>query len=79
MKTDPKTSSKGKSLRQVGIAMTIPMALLAGPLVGWFIGDFLEKRFQLSPYVTLFFTLFGFVAGVYHAWKLVKEISQNDK
>ncbi len=79
MKTNRNIPSRGDTLRQVGLAMTIPMALLAGPLVGWFIGNFLEKKFTLPHYVTVFFIIFGFIAGIRHAWRLIKQISQDDK
>ena len=63
--------------RQIGLAMMIPMTLAAGPLVGWFIGDWIDHRFNIAPWGINIMVIFGFIAGITQTWKIIKEISRD--
>ncbi len=65
--------------RQVGLLTAVPMILAAGPLVGFFIGDWLDKKFHTAPWLMLVFLIFGFIAGVKETISLIKIAMKEDK
>lgn len=67
-----------KLVRQMGLAITIPMMLLAGPLVGWFIGSWLDKKFGTNPWLLIILLVLGTTASVRETIKIIKEISKDD-
>jgi len=42
----------------------IPMILAAAPLIGYFLGRWIDQRFGTEPLFTFIFLIIGFVAGV---------------
>ena len=68
-----------KGIRTVGFVTFIPFMLAAGPLSGYFLGSFLQKKFHLSSYVVLTSVVFGFVIGVMETVKILKAISRMNK
>ena len=74
-----KPDDKFKLARQMGIAITIPMVLLAGPLVGWFIGSWLDKKFGTEPWFLTIMLIMGLAAGIRQTIQLIKQISRDDK
>jgi F0F1-type ATP synthase assembly protein I len=58
--------------RQVALLTSIPMILLFGPLVGYFIGDFLDQLFGTSPWLMIIFTAMGSLSGVKQTITLIK-------
>lgn len=67
---------KGERLRQVMVLGTIPMVLVAGPLIGFFIGDYLDRRFGTSPWAMLVFLVLGGVASVRQTIRLLARASE---
>ncbi len=63
---------KNKSLRQLGIYMTIPFVLAVPPLVGWLIGSRLDNWLGTKPYLMFFLIFLGFVAGVRELYRIIK-------
>jgi len=57
----------------------IPIMLAAGPLSGYVAGDYLEKRFSLSPYVTLICIGLGSIASIIEVVKIIKRVLQINK
>ncbi len=51
-------------LRRLGLLTTIPVVLLAGPLIGFYIGDYIDKKLSTAPWFMLFFLLLGFIASI---------------
>ena len=56
--------SYGRVVRQIGLVTTIPMILAAGPLVGFWIGQWGDMRFGTDPWGKVFVSLLGFAASV---------------
>lgn len=51
-------------VRQIGVVTTIPMILVAGPLVGFWIGQWLDRQFHVDPWGKTIFPLLGFAASL---------------
>jgi ATP synthase protein I len=76
---DKKLDEKYSMYRQLGIFTTIPIILAVGPILGYFIGNFLDKKLHTEPYLMIVFIFFGFVAAGRGVYNLVKRASQEDK
>lgn len=59
--------------RRMGIATSIPIAMAAGPAVGYYIGTWLDGRAHTS-FLVYVFLAFGFGAGVKVIVDMVKRL-----
>jgi len=62
----------GKYVRQVGLLGTVPILLAVGPVVGFLIGRWLDKKLGTEPYLLIIFLIFGFIASGKEVWKIIK-------
>mgnify|MGYP006282521129 CR=1 FL=1 len=60
---------------QIGLALSIPSMLLAGPLVGYGIGYLVRQWTGWGEWVTFFFIVLGFVAAVRETIKIIRKLS----
>ncbi|HEX7401167.1 MAG TPA: AtpZ/AtpI family protein [candidate division Zixibacteria bacterium] len=73
-----KTNDKYSTYRQIGILTTIPFLLAVGPILGYYIGEFLDRKLNTSPYLMIVFIIFGFVASGKGVYNLIKKADQSD-
>jgi F0F1-type ATP synthase assembly protein I len=59
-------------MRPLGMLTTIPVFLAVTPLVGFFIGQFLDRRFHTDPIFTVLFLILGFVGGGRQVAQLIR-------
>jgi len=65
-------------LRQVSLLTAIPALLVIGPLIGLWLGRYLDQRFGTEPYLLVVFVVLGFVASGRETWKLIKLASDTE-
>lgn len=63
----------GKLLRQIGTVTTIPMIFAAGPLVGYWIGQWFDARFGTDPWGKVIASLLGFGASLKQVISIIKQ------
>ena len=68
-----------KGVKTVGFVSFIPFMLAAGPLTGYFIGTFLQKKFNLSSWVVLLALVFGFLVAITEIIKILKAVARVNK
>lgn len=68
-----------KRIKIAGLLSFIPFVLAAAPLGGWFLGEFLQKRFNLSVYVTYACILIGVAAGIREVVKIIRLVIKIDR
>lgn len=68
-----------KQLKQVGILTTIPVVLFLGPVIGYFFGSWIDRKFLIYPWVTIISTVLGFLASGREVMRLLKEVLESDK
>lgn len=68
-----------KGIKTAGFATFIPFMLAAGPLSGYFIGEFLQRKFNLSSHIVLVSVVFGFLAGIMEAVRILRIIARMNK
>lgn len=64
---------KYEGWRQLALFTTIPMTLLAGPIVGYLIGDYLDRFFNTAPWLMAGFTIMGGISGVRQTILIIKK------
>ena len=64
-------------IRQVGLLTTIPLMLLSGPLIGFLVGNYIDKRFGTAPWFMVLFVCLGFVASIRQTIAIIKKASSN--
>jgi F0F1-type ATP synthase assembly protein I len=70
---------KYRWMRQVGLLTAIPTVLAAGPLIGFFIGNYLDKKFQTYPWLTFAGIILGFIASGKETITLIRRADRESK
>lgn len=65
-------------VKQIGALTAVPIILVLGPLVGYFFGDWVDRRFQWYPWATISFLILGFVAAGREIFRLLKQVLKED-
>lgn len=68
---EEKKEDKYSSYKQVAILTTIPIVLAVGPILGYFLGNYLDNKLNTSPYLAILFFIFGCVASGRQVYKMV--------
>jgi F0F1-type ATP synthase assembly protein I len=61
-----------------GLISFVPVVLAAGPLAGYFLGDYLEKEIGFAPYLSLVCLGLGFVTSIREIIKILKLVDKTD-
>lgn len=64
-------------MRPIGLLTAIPFVLLFGPLIGYFIGDWLDRKLDTAPWLMSIFIGLGFVAAGREVWGLIRRASRD--
>lgn len=71
---DP-NKKRSKDLRQVSLLGAVPALLVAGPLVGYFLGHWLDGVFETDPALMIILVVLGFGSAGVEIYRLVKRSS----
>lgn len=69
---------ENKNVRQIGVFITIPFVLAVPPIMGWFIGKWLDSFFGTEPYLMYIFLVLGFIAGFREMFRIVRSYGNGD-
>lgn len=58
-------------LSQIGIFVMIPFLLGLPPILGWFLGDWLDAKFGTS-FLTYLLIILGMIAGFREVYRVIK-------
>lgn len=72
-------NNRQSGYRQIALATTIPLIMLAAPAVGYFIGRYLDRLLGTEHIMMVIFLLLGLVAGGVETYRLIKEIVKEEK
>ena len=61
-----------------GLLSFVPVVLAAGPLAGYFMGAYLEKKIGYAPYLSLICLAFGFFTSIREIIKILKLVQKTD-
>ena len=68
-----------RGLRQVGLLTGIPMVMVAGLLVGFFFGSWIDKTFNASPWGKIILSTLGVIAGFKQTVNLIQEVTKENE
>ncbi len=71
------SQSSVMSQRQTGVAYRVLVDMIAGLLVGGFLGYWLDRWLGWAPYSLVTGLVLGFVAGVNNAWRAIRAYSRD--
>ncbi len=66
-------------IRIFGAATFILLSLVTGPLVGYFAGDYIVKRFSLPAYVVFICIGLGFLSSLFEILRIAKFLLKQEK
>jgi len=69
---DKRKADLYKWIKIGGLLSFLPFVLGAGPIAGFLLGNYLEKRFTLPPYVSIVLVTIGFAASLKETIRIVK-------
>jgi F0F1-type ATP synthase assembly protein I len=72
---EKKSEHKYAMMRQAGLVTVIPFLLMVSPILGYFIGRFLDGRFNTS-FLWIVFIVLGFVAGVREVYRIIVRVGK---
>ncbi|MBA3602933.1 MAG: AtpZ/AtpI family protein [Parachlamydiaceae bacterium] len=59
-------------MRQLAAFLTIPLIIGLSPIVGWFFGQWLDKKWDTFPVFTLLLIFLGLFAGFREVYRIIK-------
>lgn len=60
-------------IRQIGILTAVPFILPLGPLIGFFLGRWLDRRFGTEPVLVVVLIALGFAASVRETVRMIRD------
>jgi F0F1-type ATP synthase assembly protein I len=52
------------------------MMMAVGPVLGYFLGSFLDGEFGTEPYLLIVMLILGFIASARETWNLIKKAQE---
>ncbi len=78
MPDEDRSREQRSRARQIGILTAIPAVLLAGPLIGGFLGTLLDRWLGTRPWLLLACLALGFVAAFREVFSLIQLAGRAD-
>lgn len=60
-----------RTIKIAGLASYIPFVLASGPIGGYFLGEYINRRFIPNRYTTSVFALIGLLAGLGETFRII--------
>jgi F0F1-type ATP synthase assembly protein I len=64
------------NVRLIGELGMIPFYLVGGPVVGLWIGDWVDLTFGIAPYCRVIFVTLGMISGMRECWRVILRIAE---
>lgn len=68
-----------RTLRSAGLLLAIPTLLIVSPLVGFFLGSWLDGKLRTSPWLTLIGLVLGFVAAGRETYQIYRRYQAQEE
>jgi F0F1-type ATP synthase assembly protein I len=72
-----KNDEKSEYLRQIGLLSAIPILMVVGPLVGFFIGSWIDNWAGTDPWFKAILIILGFVASGKEIYNIVRRVNKS--
>jgi len=64
--------------RQIGELTMIPFYLMGGLLLGFWMGGWIDQRFDTDPYLRAVFMVLGLISGARESWRIVRQFAESE-
>ncbi len=68
-----------KSINQAGMLSSIPFLLAGGPLLGFWLGSWIDGRWGTEPYAKFILMILGFIGASLEVIRLINEVKRLQK
>ncbi len=68
----PPRQDRYAGLRTAGLLLAIPALLIVAPLVGFFLGNALDRRLKCSPWLGIVGLVLGFAAAARETYRIYR-------
>jgi ATP synthase protein I len=75
--TEKPSQGSGMSQRQTNVAYRVLVDMIAGLLVGGFLGYWLDRWWGTRPYMLVAMTVVGFAGGMNNAWRAIRSYAKD--
>ena len=79
MAPEPERKSPYEGIRSAGLLLAIPTLLIVAPLVGFFLGSWLDRRFATAPWLGIGGLALGFVAAGRETYLIYRRYEAEEK
>jgi len=74
-----KKQEQYKWIRLAGFAFFLPATLVAGPLAGYYLGEYLKNKLNLSDNAVTIFVLVGLLVSLLEVVRIIRVIIREQK
>jgi len=67
-------SETGAKAWQIGILTTVPFILVAGPVLGYFAGNWIDQKYHSDPYAKAVLIILGLIASVRQIVQITRDV-----
>ncbi|HNV86501.1 MAG TPA: AtpZ/AtpI family protein [Candidatus Omnitrophota bacterium] len=64
-----------KLIKQLGTLTLIPTLLVSGPLAGFFLGRWMDRKFGMESCFVYVWIVIGFLASARESYRIIKKVS----
>ncbi len=68
-----------QQIKMVGLLFMVPVVVGVWPIAGYFLGDFLGKKFGWPDFMALIFAGLGFISGIMELTMIFKALPKDKK
>ena len=72
------SKEQARLARQIGLLTAIPFILLAGPVFGYLVGSWLDRKLGTEPILLIVLLLVGLAASGRETYELIQRASRED-
>ncbi len=66
-------------IKIAGFISFIPIVMVSGPLAGYILGDFLNKKLKWPAWIILILISLGFISSIIETVRIIKLVTKLDK
>lgn len=67
-----------KRMQMIASYVTLPFVLGIPPIVGWYIGSWIDQYFKTKPYAMFIFLALGIIAGAREFYRIVTKYKDDE-
>lgn len=67
-----KSRNDDRNFKQLGVFITIPFVLSVPPVVGWFLGSYIDQFFDTKPFIMYVCIFVGMLSGFAEVYRMIK-------